>query len=290
MTGTGTAGREAVLLPCPLASLPAPRSEHWSTNAALGPLPARRVVVIEAGPQPFPPVTALPVVDPDRSWAPDPRDPPASRAPGPLPHPRPRRESAGLLSFVATLMTAAVVVVFLGLAVVPHTGIYQTSTMLTGSMEPLLSPGDVLVLTPEPAADLEPGDVVAFNAPVEGRPVVTHRVVSVDRSGPRPVMTTKGDANAGRDAWQATIEGDTVWTVRGSIPALGHAITALRAPLAQLLLSRVLPLLLLVTILVTVWWPARPAGPSLDERHRRPEWRDHPVWLDLPDLPEPRGA
>ncbi len=150
-----------------------------------------------------------------------------------------------------------VLAAFLGLAVGPHTGAYRTTTMLTGSMRPLYPPGAVLIISPQPVSELAPGQVVTFHAPLEDRRVVTHRVVSVDRSGSRPVMVTKGDANPGNDPWAAKLSDDTVWRVRGSVPHLGSAIQMLRTPLAQLVLTRGLPAILLLGLLVSVWRPER---------------------------------
>ena len=168
------------------------------------------------------------------------------------------RRAAGL---AANLVVVIAVAAFLALAVGPHTGAYRTTTMLTGSMRPLYPPGSVLVITPQPASALAPGQVITFNAPIEDRRVVTHRVVSVDHSGSKPVIVTKGDANSGNDPWTAKVTGDTVWRVRGVVPHVGSALRALREPRVQFVLTRGLPALLLLTLLVSVWRPRPAAAP-----------------------------
>ena len=182
---------------------------------------------------------------------------PLTRRPAPR-HARPSAVSPVLrrgLGWAGNLGVALVLLAFLGLAVGPQTGLYRTTTMLTGSMRPAYPPGSVLLLTREPVSALAPGHVVTFHAPTEDRRVVTHRLVSIDRSGERPVMVTKGDANPGVDPWRAAVNGETVWRVRAVIPQAGTAIRLMRDPLVQLLLTRWLPGLLLLVLLVSVWRP-----------------------------------
>lgn len=199
-----------------------------------------------------------------RDWLPTPVDPPAPRpvpaavrvhrSRGELlpdaPTGLPVRALAGLLLNVIVLTAVAA---FLGLAIAPRTGEYRTLTMLTGSMRPGFPPGSVVVVTPQPVKDLRAGDVITFHAPTPDRRVVTHRVVSVDRSGPRPAVVTKGDANVGIDPWTATLQEDTVWQARFAVPHLGRAIIALRDPRTQLALTKVLPVVLVAWLLASIW-------------------------------------
>jgi signal peptidase len=160
------------------------------------------------------------------------------------------RDAARVAS--ATVLTLAMVLV-LALAIGPRTGQYRTVSILTGSMEPTFSPGDVVVSTPMPASRIRVGDVISFQAPVPGSPVVTHRVIEVVHGGAHPVIRTQGDANPTADPWRARIEGDTVWRQRGVVPHLGSAIHALRSPrIGHLLLYGSLVLVLAVG-LFGVW-------------------------------------
>ncbi len=173
------------------------------------------------------------------------------------PRPALRREALVAGTAIVNLAVLLALVALLGLAIGPHTGAYRTTTMLTGSMRPLYPPGSVLVITPQKASDLAPGQVITYNAPIEDRRVVTHRVIAVDHTGPYPVMETKGDANNGPDPWKATVKSDTVWRVQGVVPHVGRAIQLLRDPRAQLVLTRGLPAVLLLSLLVSLWRPER---------------------------------
>ncbi|MFC4786444.1 signal peptidase I [Nocardioides sp. MAHUQ-72] len=124
--------------------------------------------------------------------------------------------------------------VFLLLAVGPHVLGYRTATMLTGSMEPGIMPGDVVVTVPRPAADLRVGDVISYHIPIEDHRVETHRVTKVVRGEDGSItFRTKGDNNPGVDPWTATLQGDTVWEKKAVIPKLGSAIRVLRDPVVR---------------------------------------------------------
>jgi signal peptidase len=143
---------------------------------------------------------------------------------------RPRR----LLGLLGNGLLLLCVLVFVLIAIGPHVFGYRTATMLTGSMEPVIAPGDVVVTVEKPAAEVAVGDVITYQIPVEDHRVETHRVVEVvDDPHGTIVIRTKGDANEGVDPWTATLQDDTVWEVRAVVPELGSAIRFLRAPAVQ---------------------------------------------------------
>ncbi|HEX2040057.1 MAG TPA: signal peptidase I [Acidimicrobiales bacterium] len=160
--------------------------------------------------------------------------------------------AAGFLAFSLLLLLAV------GLG--PRTGAYRTVTVLTGSMRPTMAEGSVIVTTPVPARSLRVGDVITYRIPVEDRRVVTHRVVEIVRGGDRPVVRTKGDANASPDGWVAELKGGTVWKVRATVPQLGWVLEWLRRPQARQLLVLGVPLLSLVLLLRDIW--RRPSTPD----------------------------
>lgn len=169
------------------------------------------------------------------------------------------------------LIVAVAALLFLGIA--PRFLGYQTTTMLTGSMAPMINPGDVVVTTPVPVTDIQVGDVITYNIPVEDRRNVTHRVAEIvtDPEG-RMAVRTMGDANPGRDYWTAVLDAPNVDRYAFTIPHLGTAIRALREPLAQNTLRYGVPVLALWMI-VGIWWKKpgseeRPAEPG-DEALRQ---------------------
>ena len=118
-----------------------------------------------------------------------------------------------MLDWLGNLLLLLCLAVFLLVAVGPHVFGYRTATMLTGSMEPGIMPGDVVVTTPEPASEVKVGDVISYHIPIEDRRVETHRVVKViHRDNGTIAIRTKGDNNeqrrpVDRDASRATPSG-----------------------------------------------------------------------------------
>ncbi|HEX2118864.1 MAG TPA: signal peptidase I, partial [Acidimicrobiales bacterium] len=150
------------------------------------------------------------------------------------------------------------VATFLLLAVGPHVFGYRTMTMLTGSMAPEIEPGDITVVTPIDVTDVTEGMVIAYHQPIGDHALVTHRVVSVDKTLDGAVtIQTKGDANEANDPWTATLAGDTAYQVQAVIPELGHLIQALRTPVVAQVLTYGAPTLLVGWILLTIWRPTR---------------------------------
>lgn len=113
-----------------------------------------------------------------------------------------RGRERGVWRSVLSGMFAVVLVGVLGLAVllgvVPRVMGGEALTVLTGSMEPTYSPGDMVVSVPRDSYAV--GDVITFQ-PVSNNPtLVTHRIVGIQLAGPDGTMyVTRGDANGADD-------------------------------------------------------------------------------------------
>jgi signal peptidase len=162
-----------------------------------------------------------------------------------------------VLNRAFTVATAALLVlaaaVFLLLAVGPRVLGYQTATMLTGSMSPLINPGDVVVTAPVDVADLAVGDIITYHIPVEDHRVETHRIVEIINVGGTTAVRTKGDANNGVDPWTATLQGEQVYRHAFTVPYLGSAIRTLREPVVLNTLMYGAPAVLVIGALASIW-------------------------------------
>jgi signal peptidase I len=164
-----------------------------------------------------------------------------------------RRRVTGAADLLLKLVLGAALAVFLFLALLPHTGLYRPETVLSGSMKPYFSPGDLVIVSPEPARDVRVGQVISYHIPVGDRHVQSHRVVQVVRAGEHPLIRTKGDANEARDPWTARLDGSTAWHVRLVVPKVGFMIVWLRDPLLRLLTVFVAPALFALVALRRIW-------------------------------------
>jgi signal peptidase len=128
---------------------------------------------------------------------------------------------------VSWTVILAVAVVLCLAVLVPRLAGATPYTVLTGSMEPDLPPGSLVVTRPTELSDISVGDVVTYQLRSGEPTVVTHRVVAVgfDATG-EPLLTTQGDANDVADAKpvRAVQVRGTVWY---SVPHLGRVNTAL---------------------------------------------------------------
>jgi signal peptidase I len=144
---------------------------------------------------------------------------------------------------------------FVGLAVLPHLGMYRTLTALTASMKPTFSPGDVVVVRPEPIQDLKVGQVISYQVPVGVHQVETHRVVKILRGAgtTTPVIQTKGDNNTVVDPWTAQLNGTTVYRLVAVVPKAGYAINFMRGRIFHLISVFFIPMLLAGYALRRIW-------------------------------------
>ena len=195
-----------------------------------------------------------------------PTDAPIATRPAQQPTQEPRRpagtgkRAAGLAyRWTIRLVVTVAVLAFGVLAVGPHVLNYRTMTMLTGSMSPVIDPGDVTIVTPLPVAEVTAGMIIAYHIPLDDHHLVSHRVVSVEHDADGTVtVQTKGDANDAADPWKAILQGDTAYQVRAVIPELGHVIQALRTPVISQALVYGAPTLLAGWLLLSIWRPQTP--------------------------------
>jgi signal peptidase len=112
-------------------------------------------------------------------------------------------------------------------------------SVLSGSMEPALHTGDLVISKRIAPLDARVGDVVTFRDPNREGQSVTHRVRSVRAQGRKVVFVTKGDANNASERWRISERGKVGRAVY-RIPALGRAIGAMRSRTGMLVLLLVL--------------------------------------------------
>jgi signal peptidase len=132
--------------------------------------------------------------------------------------------------------------------------------VLSGSMEPVFSPGDVLIERSVEPSNVEIGQVVTFHEPGSDR-MLTHRVRKIEARGSKLIFTTKGDADNGLQRWSIDRGGQLGQPV-GRIPAIGRVVVLAKQPLG--LVGIVLVPLLLVAgwEIFRIWRPRHSDGLS----------------------------
>lgn len=129
---------------------------------------------------------------------------------------------------VAVVVLIVVVAVGLLAVVVPRLVGGVPLTILTGSMEPGLPPGTLVVVRPIDPADVRVGDVVTYQIRSGVPGVISHRVVGIMVGAEGRTFTLKGDANAEPDR-DAVVEGQVMGEAWYSVPWLGRLNTGVSA-------------------------------------------------------------
>jgi signal peptidase I len=140
----------------------------------------------------------------------------------------------------ALIVAAGVAAVAIGILVFVANLHFQT--VLSNSMQPTFSAGDVVVTQAVPISSLRVGDVISFYPPGKTEPVI-HRITSLKTAAADVVITTRGDANPVDDLWLATLQGTTGYRLVAVVPFIGW-LTDIKGPL--LILAGFLVLLVLV--------------------------------------------
>jgi signal peptidase len=112
------------------------------------------------------------------------------------PHPDPESWPRALFVGIAVGLLAMVAgLVFW--SVVPRAVGWRSQVVLTGSMQPRIAPGDLVLAAPAARGELKPGRVVLFRDPVHPTRTIVHRLMRYDDDGN---LITKGDANGTEDS------------------------------------------------------------------------------------------
>jgi signal peptidase len=128
-------------------------------------------------------------------------------------------------------------------------------TVLTGSMEPTISAGDVVVDERISPLEAQVGDVVTFRDPEDQNRQLTHRVKSIRRQGTHLWFVTQGDANNTVEHWRISADG-SLGRVLYTVPWVGHVAVLTKTPLGLALLAIVPVLLLALDELLKIWRPS----------------------------------
>jgi signal peptidase len=103
---------------------------------------------------------------------------------------------------------------------------YRYYTVLTASMEPTLSTGDIVIVKLANASDIDVGDIITFNPSSDSDAYLTHRVTQKleDYEGSGVTcFKTQGDSNNTEDAFLID-SSRVIGTVSFSIPKLGYVV------------------------------------------------------------------
>src|SRR3990167_5459276 len=132
---------------------------------------------------------------------------------------------------IATKIFYAVIfliIVLLLFALFPIKGNYQIKIVKSGSMEPSIRVGSIVVI--KPSTNYTVGDVVTFGKDTKTDIPTTHRIVSSRAQEGIILFTTKGDANEDNDTNEIK-QSDVHGKVLFDVPFFGYIIDLARKPI-----------------------------------------------------------
>jgi signal peptidase len=166
---------------------------------------------------------------------------------------RRRLRSFARLGGMAAFGTSAGVAAGLVLALaVPFARGGGAFAVLSGSMEPVIHTGDVVLVGRIAPTDARVGDVVTFRDPEGTGRLITHRVRSVQVRERTVRLVTKGDAANGLQRWSVPADG-SLGRVQYRLWKLGYALGWIHGPLGRLLLVAVPAVALAISTLARIW-------------------------------------
>ena len=161
-----------------------------------------------------------------------------------------------LLDIVGYLALALCLALLGSLLTVAATNLlgYQSYIIYSGSMDPTVKVGSLLLTRPVDVENLQVGDVITYRSP-GNHTTLTHRIVSIRQQDGQRVFTTKGDASLEPDPQEVILRGQ-VSKMGFDIPYLGYVVDFAKSTQGIVLLLLV-PAAGLALIQASKMWRAR---------------------------------
>ena len=137
-----------------------------------------------------------------------------------------KKKFFSIISYVLFIPLVSLIILFVG-SVLPISGNYQVMTVLSGSMEPAIKIGSLVVV--KPMNDYRIGDIITFKTSSGVKIPTTHRIVEMEVIEGALLYTTQGDANNASDSkrvYENQVEGRVII----SIKFLGFGVDFIKKP------------------------------------------------------------
>ncbi len=133
---------------------------------------------------------------------------------------------------------------------------YKALSVISGSMEPAINTGDVIVIRPVAGPqEIAEGDIITFRAKEKAEMLITHRVIGIVTVNKEPAAyVTKGDANETEDLSTVALS-QVVGRYEFRLPYFGYLARFVREPLGVILIV-ILPGLVLIGLEFRKIWQA----------------------------------
>jgi signal peptidase len=140
-----------------------------------------------------------------------------------------KKKTAKIILIICAVTVAAVFLIFYRPVSLAGDTLYEP--VYTGSMEPAIPVGSIVVIKPANPETLKIGDIICFKLSESAITSVTHRIFNITDQG----FITKGDANEDPDQWIVKKE-NVIGKVILTVPFIGYIGYFVRIPTGFILL------------------------------------------------------
>lgn len=149
--------------------------------------------------------------------------------------------------FLGTLGLIALLVI---ISAFPITGSYKLMIVQSGSMEPSIKTGSVVVVKPSDSYKI--GDVITFGPFTKTKPPTSHRVFDIRVETGQPIYITKGDANNAPDA-REVFHSEVMGRILFDVPYIGYAIASAKKPFGFVALILIPAVIITTDQIKNIW-------------------------------------
>lgn len=154
-----------------------------------------------------------------------------------------------LIYTIVTVGVLGVAALFL-VSLVPIPGNVEVKIVKSGSMEPNIHTGSIVVIQPQEQYSI--GEVITFGKDTKTDVPTTHRIAKVEQDAGGTVFVTKGDANEDPDP-NPVREGEVIGKVVFSLPYAGYILNFAKQPLGFALLIVMPAAAIVLDELMAIW-------------------------------------
>lgn len=137
---------------------------------------------------------------------------------------------------------------------------WRVDAVMSGSMEPELKVGSLIITQPVESNAILIGDTITFYCPIN-KEMISHRVIAIE-NGTLSYFRTKGDANEDPDPFIVPAQ-NVVGKVCFHVPYMGYVTQFIKTPLGIILILGIPGLIIIIMEMINIWRVLR------DERIQR---------------------
>jgi signal peptidase len=149
--------------------------------------------------------------------------------------------------FVTAIIAFALLLV---VSMFPIAGNYKVKIVMSGSMEPAIKTGSIVVIKPESTYAV--GDVITFGKDTKKDVPTSHRIIAMRTQEGKYVYQVKGDANKSADM-KEVMQGEVIGKVLFTAPYVGYLLDFAKKPTGFVLLIVVPAAVIIFDEVQTIW-------------------------------------